>query len=109
MSSPIDRSERWLKGLNALGMALFCLALLNFLAFSIETIAIGGNAISGKVEGDRHFVADHGKYTQVSSQVWHWNRVHAISVWITHPIGILVGGGLMAYVNRQSRKRESPA
>jgi hypothetical protein len=81
--------------LNIIGGALFLIAIINFMAFWIVAGSIGGDAVSGKAEGGRYYVSNHGKLTEVSSRVWHYSRVHANSVWITHPLGIVGGGGLM--------------
>jgi hypothetical protein len=98
-------SELWhnaaMRGvLNIIGGTLFFIAIINFMAFWIIAVSIGGDATSGKVDGGRHYVSNHGKLTEVSSSVWHYSRAHTISVWITHPLGIVVGGGLMALSRR---------
>jgi hypothetical protein len=68
-------------------------------------LSIGGDAISGKVDGGRYYVSSRGKLTEVSSSVWHYSRAHTISVWITHPLGIVGGGGLIA-LGRRLKKAE---
>jgi hypothetical protein len=86
--------------LNIIGGSLFFIAIINFMVFWITAVSIGGDAISGKAEGGRYYVSNHAKLTEVSPCVWHYSRVHTISVWITHPLGIVVGGGLMALSRR---------
>lgn len=86
--------------LNIIGGSLFFIAIINVMAFWITALSIGGDAISGKVEGGRYYVSSRGELTEVSSSVWHYSRAHTISVWITHPLGIFGGGGLMALSRR---------
>jgi hypothetical protein len=83
-----------------IGGTLYVIAIINFTTFWIIAVSIGGDAIQGKAEGGRYYVSDHGKMTGVSSGVWRYSRVHTISVWITHPVGIFVGGGLVALSGR---------
>jgi hypothetical protein len=77
---------------HVLAAILFFAALANFLVFFAVAIYIGGDAWNGKVEEGRYYVASHGKYTEVSSEVWHYSHAHVISVLITHPVGILAVG-----------------
>jgi hypothetical protein len=82
------------------------LAFFNFAAFFVVALMLGGDALNGKIEDGRYYLANHGRFTEVSSAVWHYSRAHVISVLITHPLGILGGGGLMAYANRKSKRDE---
>jgi hypothetical protein len=91
------------KVLNTLGGTLFIIAFVNFLAFWIAAVAIGGDALSGTADAGRYYVSNHGKLTEVSSRVWHYSRIHTISIWITHPLGIFGGGGLMALSRKMGR------
>jgi len=66
-----------------------CLA--NFAVFFIVALTLGGDAINGKAEGGRYFLANHGKLTEVSREIYDYSRYHAISLFITHPIAFLAG------------------
>lgn len=68
---------------------LFFVAITNFFVFFMVAVYIGGDAWNGKVENGHYYVANHGKYTEVSPGVWHYSRAHVVSVLITHPLGIL--------------------
>jgi hypothetical protein len=92
---------RWLE---RVGAVIFFLALANFLVFVIIAVSIGGEAISGKVEGGRYYLWYRGDYTEVSRSVWNYSRMHTISVFITHSLGILLGGGLMSYAKRIEKR-----
>lgn len=68
-------------------VAVVCLA--NFAAFFIAAVVLGGDAINGRAEGGRCFLASHGKLTEVSREIYVYSRYHAISLWITHPLAFL--------------------
>lgn len=96
------------RALNAIGITLFFIAILNFMTFWIVALVIGGDAVSGKVLGGHYYVSSHGKLTEVSPRVWHYSRAHTISVWVTHPVGILGAGGMGLPSRRlQRRAREN--
>jgi len=86
--------------LEILGTVLFFIAWINFVVFWVVAVSIGGDAISGKVEGNRYYLSNHGKLTEVSHRVWNYARAHTISTFIALPIGAFVGGGLIAYSQR---------
>jgi arginine exporter protein ArgO len=52
-------------------------ASINFFAFVVVAILIGGDALSGKVEAGRYFLGQHGTYTQVSRGVFLYSAFHA--------------------------------
>jgi hypothetical protein len=84
-----------------IGSIIFFIAFINFAIFWVVALWIGGDAISGKVENGHYYVSNHGKLTEVSHAVWTYSQAHTISVFFTHPIGILVGGGLLEYSRRK--------
>jgi hypothetical protein len=104
MDTVMHQTHRWL---NRLGIILFFIAFFNFAVFWIVAVCIGGDAISGKVENGRYYVANHGRYTEVSREVWTYSKFHSSSVWITHPIGILGGAGLITYAQYRKKKRQN--
>ena len=66
-------------------------AIVNFLSFWIISIASGGDALSGKVEGGKYYVAHRGNYTEVSQEFFYYSRVHTVSVFVTHALAIACG------------------
>lgn len=64
-------SPQWLRRLSAV-------ALVNFAAFVIVALLIGGDAFSGREEAGRYFVARGGQYTEVTEAVFYYSRVHFI-------------------------------
>lgn len=63
---------------------------------------IGGDAVNGKAEGGKYFVANHGKYTEVSRETFEYSRRHVYSVWFTHLVGMLA----MAIIVRDKLRRK---
>jgi hypothetical protein len=68
--------------------------LANFGWFLVESQALGGDGLNGFVRSGRYFLDNKGTYTEVSQATWEWSRVHAMSIFVTHPLA-LVG---MAYL-----------
>lgn len=128
-----EARRRWA---GRIGAALFALALVNFLAYSVHTGSLGGSAYNGErvagwrsvsaggqqyTEGNgpapvraggRYYVSAHGRYTEVTEQQWRSVRAHEVTVYITHPLGLLVGGALLVYSQRlwgKQRPAEPPA
>lgn len=91
---------RWAR---ALGGTLVALAFVNFLAFFLIALYLGGDAWNGKVDGGRYFLMSHGKYTEVSQAVWTYSWWHVISVCITHPLAFV--GAFIAWGFRGRRPR----
>jgi hypothetical protein len=102
---PIDRQTTMRKFLSIVGYTLFFVAIVNFTVFWVVGVWVGGDAISGKVQGGHYYVSSHGRLTEVSPRIWQYSRIHAMSVWITHPLGILGGCGLMALSERLGAKK----
>jgi hypothetical protein len=68
---------------------LLGVAILNFAAFFIMAICLGGDAINGMVKDGHYYLAEHGRYTEVTEAVFNYSRHHAYSVFVTHPIGMV--------------------
>lgn len=68
-------------------ITLFILGLLNFMAFWMISLAIGGDADT--VENGRFFVASRGRFTEVSELTWNYSYYHTRSLWISHPVAVL--------------------
>ena len=89
---------------------VYTVAIVNFVAFLIGAAALGGDAVNGKSEGGRYFVADHGKLTEVSKAAFTYSRFHCYALWVTHPMAMICA--LVFYVPKQSRRTKricSPA
>jgi hypothetical protein len=55
------------------------LAIINFAAFWIMSFILGGDALSGRAQGDHYYLNMHGKLTEVSQAVYVYSRWHALS------------------------------
>lgn len=67
-----DRKDRLLIFLGGI-------ALVNWSAFMIADIVMGGSAFAGRIEGGHYFLGDHGSYTEVSRTVFVWSAIHTTS------------------------------
>ena len=85
------------------GGALFAVAMVNFIAFFVLSLAWGGDALSGKVADGRYYLGHKGRYVEVSEARWRASRAHALSVIVTHPLGVIVGGLLLNYARGRRR------
>jgi hypothetical protein len=90
-----------------IGGALFLIAIMNFLAYSAHTRNLGGSADSSKGVEGRYFVSAHGRYTEVTEDQWRAVRAHELVMYVTHALGLLVGGALLAYSERRPGQAEA--
>lgn len=68
---------------------LFFLAVINFVAFCAMTVVLGGDALNGTSVDGHYFLNSHGKYTEVSRGVFEYSYAHAVSLLVTHPLGLV--------------------
>lgn len=85
-------------------LAVCGLGILNFVAFVIVAVAIGGDAVNGKAVGGHYYLASHGKLTEVSEAVYTYSLWHVRSVFVTHPLAMLTG--YLANLEKKARKAE---
>jgi hypothetical protein len=62
---------------------------LNFLAFWVAAVYLGGDAVNGKAMEGHYFLSSHGHLTEVGRNVFTYSRWHVFSVFITHPLAML--------------------
>lgn len=62
----------------------------SFALFFASTLYFGGEALSGHQAGGRYFLSNEGKLTEVSRAVFQFSWWQTISVFITHPLVIIV-------------------
>ena len=72
--------------------AVAAVAIVNFIAFVIIAILIGGDTVNGKIESGHYFLASHGGLTEVSARVFTYSQWHARSLFVTHPLGMIAIG-----------------
>ena len=64
-------------------------AVVNTGLFILIAICVGGDALNGKVEGERYYLANHGHLTEVSYPVFVYSKIHAFSVFMMIPGAIV--------------------
>ena len=78
-----------------LSVIFIVIASVNFITFVAEAERLGGDALNG-YERDGHFyVSSHGHAKEIDEETWRRYRAHAISVFLTHPMGMLAIGYLL--------------
>jgi len=70
---------------------IFQIAIINFLLFVFIAIMIGGDAVNGHAENGHYYLANHGQLTEVNYFVFMYSKLHAYSIFITHPLAMLAG------------------
>lgn len=80
--------------------------LLNFVIFCIVGIAIGGDALSGKVVGTHFYLGNHGRFTEVSEAIYTYSLWHARSLLLTHPLLFLTGALALRQQRAMKQKRD---
>jgi hypothetical protein len=87
---------------------IFALAtMINFIVFLAVAVHLGGEAMGGRVEGDRYFlcrVRSRGtpmSYTEVTRGVFTYSKVHQATVLLTWPL--MMAGALVS-----ARLRRAP-
>ena len=51
--------------------------IVNFIAFGVISVFIGGDAINGHIDGTTHILSAHGTDTIVAPWVWTYSLIHA--------------------------------
>lgn len=71
-------------------ITILVLCVANFAVFAALSISTGGSAANGRVENGRYFVSDHGRETEVSKQFWEYSLWHSRSLFLTHPLAMVL-------------------
>lgn len=72
------------------GERFFCwLALVNFGSFIIVSLVLGGDALNGTARDGHYYLDQKGTYTEVSRGVFVYSVIHALSLFVTHPLAIV--------------------
>jgi len=66
------------------------IAAIHFVIFVGTIVALGGDALTGKVEGERYFLGNHGQFIETSSGVYRFSAILGRTlVYGTFPLGVL--------------------
>jgi len=66
-------------------------------SFVIETAALGGDALDGRVVGSHYYVGSRGGYTEVAQVLWILSWIHGVAAWVSFPFGLLGGWWLLTH------------
>jgi hypothetical protein len=69
--------------------AVMLVTALNFVAFVVVALIIGGDAINGHSESGRYYLANHGILTEVSEPTFIYSMTHAISVIVLFGLALI--------------------
>ena len=109
------------KVFNRICAIMFLLGWLNFMLFCCIGQHIGGEALHGKIEDGHYYLAtgyiSRGiqspdaphHYIEVSSDTFHYSEVHAYSVLVTFPLGLLACALAVLFAKKQKREITSIA
>jgi len=76
------RSQSWM-------LAFFLAHFLNFFTFLAVSGFLGGDALNGKQESGKYYVGSHGKYTEVSTPLYAFSGVQALTTIMLHVPALL--------------------
>ncbi|HEY7120805.1 MAG TPA: hypothetical protein VH475_29745 [Tepidisphaeraceae bacterium] len=93
--SPLMGSRFWVR-------AVLVVCVANFLVFVLVASAIGGDALNGYAEHGHYFLRNHTVVTEVSQSVFIYSRWHAVSTFVTHPVGIVAAWMLQSDIAHDS-------
>jgi hypothetical protein len=66
------------------------LAAIHFVIFVGSIVVLGGDALTGKVEGERYFLGNHGQFIETSRAAWRFSAIIGRTlVYGTFPLGVL--------------------
>lgn len=69
--------------------AAIAVGAINWSAFGLGSVIIGGDALGTLVEDGRYYVESHGNVTDVSRQVWLYSWYHGTSAMVTWALAAL--------------------
>jgi hypothetical protein len=96
---PIDSLPRPFRAVIVL---IFCVAILNFAAFFLSIMIVGGGP--GKVVDGHYYVGKTRHQREVSREKWLWVKWHERLMIATHCLAIFGGGGLILYGNARWKR-----
>ena len=70
--------------------AWFWIAIVNFVVFVAIAVPLGGDALNGTARDGHYYLMQHGIYTEVSRPIFIYSTIHTLSLFVTHPLVIVV-------------------
>lgn len=93
-----------IKARRYLCIGFFVLAFVNFTAFWLIAVYLGGDAVNGRIADGHYFLMAHGRYTEVSAAIFNYSKWHVYSTWITHPLAFVAA---LVYLRLGKLERKS--
>jgi len=94
------------------GRLLALVVVINFVTFLVVGHWLGGSAWNGKVEAGKFFLADHGRYTEVTEGVywysWWHTMIASIGLLLGMPVAFLLGFGREQHHQKESDQAALP-
>jgi hypothetical protein len=81
--------------LGIVAAVIVAMALYGVVTFVAETQHLGGDALNGYVQDGHYYVADHGRYTEVTAEQWELSRAHTIRMLVLQPLAVVAFGFLI--------------
>ena len=103
MNPPDD--DRVVRFARRAAVALFLVAFVNFVWFAVGVTIAGGHALDGGTVVDgRYYFDNNGTPVQVTRFAWNYTYFHAISVFVTQPLGIFGTAAFLMFANRREQR-----
>ena len=74
--------------------------MANFVVFFVVALLIGGDAVNGHQTDGHYFVANHGRYTEVSYPVFLYSRIHVYTLFCSWPF-VMIAAGMGNYYKKK--------
>jgi hypothetical protein len=85
---------------------LVAIAIANFIGFLVISFLLGGDASQGRIEEGRFFLGnDLHRYTEVGEFAFRFSQFHGLSLFLTHPAGLV---GAVGQLVRRAKPERSP-
>lgn len=81
--------------LGIVAAVIVAMAVYGVVTFVAETQRLGGDALNGYVQDGHYYVADHGRYTEVTPEQWELSRAHTIRMLVMQPLAVVAIGFLI--------------
>ena len=69
--------------------ALAVVLMLNFIAWSVGLLVLGGEAVHGRIENQRYYVVGRSGSTEVSREAYNYSLYHTYSVFVLGPLCVV--------------------
>lgn len=81
--------------LGIVAAVILAMAVYGVATFVGETQRLGGDALNGYAQDGHYYVANHGRYTEVTPDQWELSRSHEIRMLVMQPLALVAMGFLI--------------